>query len=162
MQGSQYFAQQARNDPIKGVIVLDCIAYNHNSSNTVTICRPDKADGTSATSKAEAELSSALEQAYKTYTSLKVKTTDEDKDSDPISFFEVGLPAVLVVEEIGSKDGFPLNPYYHKAGDFYLKADGDPQQVNGKNYLDAEYARQMIGGAVAWAATKAGLATKED
>ncbi len=66
-----------------------------------------------------------------------------------------GFPALLVSEEF-DKDGWPLNPYYHRAQDFYLATDGTPLEYAGHPYLDLHYAARIVRGVVAWAATEAG------
>ena len=61
-----------------------------------------------------------------------------------------------VVEQLAD-DGEILNPYYHTENDFHIDASGNAQEYEGRAYIDVDYACENVKGALAWAATEAGL-----
>lgn len=150
-RGSATFVRRANKAALKGVLVLDTIAYRPSDRGVMTLSRCDKGRGTKAQ-----KLLRSMTTAMHTYTSLRRVALTEEDSSDPYRFFRAGVPALLVSEEYDS-DGWPINPYYHEAEDFYLDRNGNPNQCEGREYLDMEYASEIVKGVVAWGATAAGL-----
>lgn len=151
-RGSQYFAAQAKNDRtnVRAMLGLDMVAYNHAGGNRATLSRCDRAK-----SSPSSQLLAQVRTAFVDYSGLSVTTLTGENASDPYLFYRAGFPALLVSEEF-DKDGWPLNPYYHRAQDFYLANDGTPLEYAGHPYLDLQYAARIVRGVVAWVATEAG------
>jgi hypothetical protein len=149
-QGSQVYASAARaaGTSIVATYMLDMIAYNHKGNNVATIGYPSLLPrGSSAT------LASEVASIFKSYTNLNVRTQTTLDRTDAYSFYQKGYPSITLVEQLSWFN--PTNPYYHKTSDFYLRTDGTEQTVNGRPYLDFNYATEMTQGIVAAAATKA-------
>lgn len=151
LQGSWYFANTAKaaGQSIVGTLMLDMIAYNRDNSNVVTIGLPklffNGASGVLATQVAD---------AYEDYTGLNVRYWFTLDRSDAYPFVQDGYPGVTALEPLNLFG--PSNPYYHTQDDHYRGPDG-VQTVNGRPYLDLQYATEMTKGAVAVAALKARL-----
>jgi len=105
-------------------------------------------------SVAEIYLYSAA-SAFSKYSTLSVgNMLPGENASDAYRFYSEGYASVLVTERL-KDDGWPLNPYYHKDSDFYLDQTGTPQKYNGSDYIDIDYATQIVKGVVGWAASAA-------
>ncbi len=155
-QGSRVYATAARNagTSIAGTYVMDMIAFNANPARpVVTVGYPSLLPFGSS-----AALASEVAYAYRTYTGLKnvnVRTTLDRTDA--YSFYQKGYAGVSTVEALNLLN--PVNPYYHTNNDFYRRADGTVQTLNGRAYLDFAYATDMTRGTVAAAAAKAQFVT---
>lgn len=152
-RGSRYYARIARSAgaKIRGMLVMDMIGYNDGGDDWMVITRPDKAVGSRS-----ARLSKKVLRAFRDYTNLKAYRQTGDDGTDAFRFFRARYPAVTVIEDLDD-DGWPLNPYYHEAEDFWLDQQGQPQQLDGRSYIDLDYAAQAVRGVVGWAAKEAGL-----
>jgi len=97
----------------------------------------------------------AVEAAITKYSTLKTgyALTGENA-SDVVRFFNAGYAALLVSEHYDN-NGWPVNPYYHKESDYYLGQSGAANKYNGSDYLDFDYASQIIKGVVGWASVAA-------
>ena len=152
-QGSLAYAKKAQEagDKILGMISMDMIAYHAADVTQMTLSRCDSKKGSRS-----AKLVDALKNSYSLYTSLGVQVVDKEDSSDPVRFYDAGYPAVLVSEKYDA-NGIPVNPYYHESKDYYLDDSGNPQQYDGRDYLDFDYAVGIVKGVVGWAATDAKL-----
>ena len=110
LHGSNAYANAVRNDPIIGALVLDMVAYNSDTQADFELITRTTSSGGSA----DLPLSAAVKNAVSSYAiPLQPQDTQNDTaDSDHASFWDVGIPAILVIEDI---DDF--NPNYHKTGD---------------------------------------------
>lgn len=156
-QGSLHYVKNAqeKEDKILGMISMDMIAFHMEDDNYMSLSRCDIKKNSKS-----AKLLNALATSYDAYTDLSVQAIEEEDGSDPVRFFDAGFPAVLVSEHYDD-EGYPVNPYYHESSDFYLDEDGDPQQYEGKDYIDTEYACEIVRGVVGWVATKAKLSNSK-
>ena len=108
--GSEDYAQQAycNGEDIRGVVNLDMIAWNTPQS------APEMDLHALETIPESAQIASIFKDSVSTY-SLGITATDADpvtSRSDHASFWEYGIPAILVSEDL---DDF--NPNYHSADD---------------------------------------------
>ena len=153
-QGSQYYAKtakKAKKTKVMAMLGLDMIAFHDRDTDALSLCRCDSKRKSPST-----KLLASVMASFGAYTTLQVKSYKGEDASDPVSFFKVGIPALLVIEQLDT-EGWPVNPYYHEQSDFYLDESGDPQQWEGEDYLDLEYSAQIVKGVVGWTSDKAGL-----
>lgn len=150
-QGSFHYANKAQEagDKILGMISMDMIAFREAGDDMMSLSRCDK----KRNSKSD-KLLKALTSSYKLHTSLSVQAITEEDGSDPVRFFDAGYSAVLVSEHYDD-EGYPVNPYYHEDTDFYLDKSGKPQQYEGRDYIDFDYATEIVKGVVGWVAKEA-------
>jgi hypothetical protein len=151
-QGSLYYCQQNKEDAakVRAAISVDMIAFHLPGDNSLSLSRADTASGTSSE-----VLMKNIEAAFLKYSSLSIgnKLTGENA-SDAFRFYQEGYASVLVSERL-KDDGWPINPYYHKVDDFYLDQGGVPQKYNGSEFIDIDYATQIVKGVVGWVSTAA-------
>lgn len=110
--GSHAYAQMAagRDDPILGVLNLDMIAYN--TPNTDATIELDIRSGTAGyLDQVLANMVEDVIEAYQIDLIPLVYPSDET-GSDHYSFWQVGYPAMLLIEDWGDH-----TPYYHKVTD---------------------------------------------
>jgi hypothetical protein len=150
--GSQYFAQTARANAanIRGTIVLDMIAYNHEGGNRAVVGQSDRGVTPSTALVGE------IHQAFQLYTNIATTRETGIDETDALRFRQAGFTVATLIEQLDT-DGSLLNPNYHDGDDYYRDASGRLQQFNGRPYLDLAYATQMTRGTVAWVAAAAGL-----
>lgn len=154
-RGSRLYARTCKGSKILGMISMDMIAFRPTDSGLISLSRCDSSRGSRS-----AKLLNRVQLAFETYTPFGVYALTGENASDPVRFYKAGFPALLVSEEF-DEDGWPLNPYYYDGSpDYYFDGSGNPQQFDGRDYIDINYASQIVQGVVGWAATEAGLMTE--
>jgi Zn-dependent M28 family amino/carboxypeptidase len=110
LYGSTAYANAVRNDPIVGALVLDMVAYNSDTQAAFELITRTTVNGGTA----DLPLSAAVKNAVSSY-AIPIEpqdTPDDAADSDHASFWDVGVPAILVIEDLED-----FNPNYHKTSD---------------------------------------------
>ena len=133
LKGSYHWVNTEDESVIDGVLNLDMIGYNHNGDNQATLY------GSSGwVSKWQ-----TAAQTYVPDLTINIYGTDLNR-TDHWPFQNAGRPAGGIIENTI----FPLpNPHYHSSTDSYDTA----------NYLDYDYATDLLGTAVALMAQEAGI-----
>lgn len=110
-RGSEYFVTQevAAGRNYSGTAILDMIGYQGSIDNKTTL----------VLNTVEQSLTGSTQEAVGTFgidLEVDVLVVPQLTYSDHGSFWEAGIPSMLVIEEL---DGsyFPLNPYYHTSYD---------------------------------------------
>lgn len=111
LKGSEYFAAQeaALGRNYSGTAALDMIGYRSGDANRAVLV-VEKDGYALAKSTAEAVGRFGIDL------SLKVLVDSSITYSDHSSFWHLGMPSMLVIEELDDRN-FPLNPRYHTTFD---------------------------------------------
>lgn len=131
MKGSAAYANEYRNDDIRGVINIDMIGYRPSGNAAHIYGRP-----------ASDPFKFALRDAILRYTDLSVAVGGELNRSDHAPFEAVGKQAAFLIER-----WWEQNPHYHQQTD----------STDTQNYIDYEYAVKMTRGAMGLLVDRAGL-----
>lgn len=131
MKGSQAYANEYRNDDIRGVINIDMIGYRPSGNAAHIYGRP-----------ASDPFKFALRDAILQYTDLAVAVGGELNRSDHAPFEAVGKQAAFLIER-----WWEQNPHYHQQTD----------STDTPEYIDYEYAVKMTRGAMGLLVDRAGL-----
>ncbi len=115
LYGSHAYAQRAADDPIRGVLNLDMIGWNSDDHPEMDLY---------ARAGNEADLYLAdfyprVVAAYRLNLAPEV-IANGMRQSDHASFWDVGIPAILAIEDMED-----FNPRYHTPGDRLAELDGD-------------------------------------
>jgi Zn-dependent M28 family amino/carboxypeptidase len=151
--GSRAHAAAARRNrtDLRGVIVLDMIAHDHEGAGRAVVSRAGhRRRGGSA------DLAAALLADFGAHSGVAIRSATGDRGADHYRFAQRRFPAVLLIEDM-DEGLLPRNPFWHTRQDFHQDAAGEPQQWGGRAYIDTDYATEIVRGAVAWAAGAAGL-----
>lgn len=142
--GSAAYAQMVQNQDIRGVLNMDMIAWDSVGTPTNMDLH---ADSTVAGSVPLAQLFADVVAAYD-LTLLPVVYSNGTGASDHASFWDVGIPAFLVIENYRSDGATPsdFNAYYHTSSDR-------------TQYFNQNYFREMVRASLATFAHMAGIRT---
>ncbi len=127
--GSSAYANQFRNDNIRGMISMDMIAYNTGMGTCDVYGRT-----------ASDPWKNALASAVNRYSNLTAVVGGQLNGSDHAPFESIGKQAALIIEDWG-------NPCYHRACD----------SVDTPDYIDYEYAVEITRGTAGLLAESGGL-----
>ncbi|MEW5747828.1 MAG: M20/M25/M40 family metallo-hydrolase [Candidatus Thermoplasmatota archaeon] len=110
-KGSEYFVkvEEALGHTYAGTAVLDMVGYRAGEDNRAVLVLNDGED-------ALARSVAGAVDAFGVDLSLEALVEPDITFSDHGSFWDAGIPSMLVIEELGDRD-FPVNPYYHTAAD---------------------------------------------
>lgn len=129
--GSRDYAERHRQDDIRGVVVMDLIAYDRGTSGCVIYGQ-----------NASLPIKQALADAVTRYSGgLAAEIRGPLNRSDHAPFETVGKQACWLIE----KEGLELNPCYHRACD----------SVDTPGYINYEYAAQLTRAAAGYLAEHA-------
>lgn len=128
--GSDRYAEAHRNEDIRGMISLDMIAYDPNSSATANLF------GRTASDPIKQAMAAALRE-YAGYTGIIRGQADY---SDHAPFEWRGFQACLLIE-------YADNPYYHRSND----------SVDTAGYINYDYAADLTRGTAGWLTDAAGV-----
>lgn len=131
MKGSAAYANEYRNDDIRGVINIDMIGYRPSGNAAHIYGRP-----------ASDPFKFALRDAILQYTDLVVAVGGELNRSDHAPFEAVGKQAAFLIER-----WWEQNPHYHRQTD----------STDTPDYIDYDYAVKMTRGAMGLLVDRAGL-----
>lgn len=111
LKGSEHFAaaELEANVSYEGTAILDMIGYRSGLVNRATIVTSDSGDRMMEAT-VEATMTYAVDIEWNELVHSHITYSDHS------SFWDVGYPSMLVIEEL-SEDYVPLNPYYHTASD---------------------------------------------
>ncbi len=110
-KGSEYFVrvEEALGHTYAGTVVLDMVGYRDGEENRAVLVLDDS----------EYDLAQSVARAVGSFDidlSLETRVEPGVTYSDHGSFWEAGIPSMLVIEELG-EDNFPVNPNYHTPAD---------------------------------------------
>jgi hypothetical protein len=110
--GSYAYAvrESASNRLYAGTAVLDMVGYRMGSENKATIL----------VNSLDYELAKQTERAVHNFgidLEFEVLLAPSVDYSDHWSFWQAGIPSMLVIEELDEVTTFPMNPYYHTSSD---------------------------------------------
>lgn len=110
-KGSEYFVkvEEALGHTYAGTAVLDMVGYRAGEDNTAVLVLNDGED-------ALARSVVGAVDAFGVNLSLEAVVEPDITFSDHGSFWDAGIPSMLVIEELSDRD-FPVNPYYHTSAD---------------------------------------------
>ncbi len=92
------------------VFILDMVGYNATQENRATlVCNDASAKLAQTTTEAAVQYGADL--------SLQTVSNENYTYSDHASFWEAGYQSILLIEELDSSTGLPVNPYYHTSED---------------------------------------------
>lgn len=113
--GSVAYAKQcaANHENIVGVLNLDMIAYDGNNDGLLLLHIRKTTNAGYAGDRAIADTFVQVVSAYGLTGITPQIWTDGEGESDHVSFWAIGVPAILAIED----DWYDLNPYYHTQSD---------------------------------------------
>lgn len=143
LYGSAAYANLVQNQDIRGVLNMDMIAWDGQGGPDMDLHAKSTVPGSVSLAQTFADVVSAYQLNL-----TPVVYNNGAPNSDHSSFWNVGIPAFLVIENYYSDPGIPadFNAYYHTANDR-------------TQYYNQTYYRTMIRASVATFAHMAGLRT---
>lgn len=110
-KGSEYFVkvEEALGHTYIGTAVLDMVGYRAGEDNRAVLVLNDGEDSL-ARSVAAAVDSFGVDLTLETLVEPDITFSDHG------SFWDAGIPSMLVIEELSDRD-FPVNPFYHTSAD---------------------------------------------